>query len=290
MTVPVLETLSQHRCFDGVVGFYRHDAAETACKMKFSVFVPPQAQKGRVPVLYYLAGLTCTEETFMIKAGAQRVAAELGMMLVAPDTSPRGVPLPGDSESWDFGVGAGFYVDATEYPWSRHYRMYSYVTRELPRIINAHFPTDVSRVGIFGHSMGGHGALTIALKNPGDYRSVSAFAPIAAPKQSPWGQKAFTGYLGEDQSQWSDYDATELLRRGKQAVFQPHILIDQGSADPFLDAQLHPHLFAEACREVGQPLVLRRHSGYDHGYYFISTFVEDHLRHHALVLNGKATA
>jgi S-formylglutathione hydrolase len=254
--------------------------------MKFAVFTPPQAQSGRVPVLYYLAGLTCTEETFMIKAGAQRVAAELGIMLVAPDTSPRGVKLPGDTDSWDFGVGAGFYVDATVEPWSRHYRMYTYVTQELRALIEAQFPADTARTGIFGHSMGGHGALTIALRNPERYRSVSAFAPIAAPKQSPWGQKAFSGYLGPDRGQWSQYDATELVAGVKDASRRPPILIDQGLSDQFLQTQLHPHLFEEACRKVGYPLQLRRHEGYDHSYYFISSFVQDHLVHHARILGA----
>jgi S-formylglutathione hydrolase len=235
-------------------------------------------------VLYYLAGLTCTEETFMIKAGAQRIAAELGIMLVAPDTSPRGVKLPGDSDSWDFGVGAGFYVDATVEPWSRHYRMYTYVTQELRSLIEAQFPADSARTGIFGHSMGGHGALTIALRNPDRYRSVSAFAPIAAPKQCPWGQKAFSGYLGPDRGQWSSYDATELVVGVKDAARKPQILIDQGLSDQFLQTQLHPHLFEDACKKVGYPLQLRRHEGYDHGYYFISTFMQDHLVHHARIL------
>jgi S-formylglutathione hydrolase len=268
------------------VGFYKHDAASTACPMKFSVFTPPQAQSGRVPVLYYLAGLTCTEETFMIKAGAQRIAAELGIMLVAPDTSPRGVKLPGDSDSWDFGVGAGFYVDATVEPWSRHYRMYTYVTQELRALVEAQFPADPARTGIFGHSMGGHGALTIALRNPDRYRSVSALAPIAAPKQCPWGQKAFSGYLGPDRGQWSTYDATELVAGVKEAAHRPQILIDQGLSDQFLQTQLHPHLFEEACKKVGYPLQLRRHEGYDHSYYFISTFMQDHLVHHARILRG----
>ena len=280
------ETISKHRCFGGVVGFYKHHAATTACDMRFSVFTPPQAESGPVPVLYYLAGLTCTEETFMIKAGAQRVAAELGIMLVAPDTSPRGVELPGDRASWDFGVGAGFYVDATQEPWSRHYRMYSYVTQELPAIIESEFPADKKRVGIFGHSMGGHGALTIALKNPDRYKSVTAFAPIAAPKRCPWGVKAFTGYLGPDQSQWDAYDATELMLKVKGAGARAPILIDQGLADQFLEQQLHPHFFEEACAKVGQRLTLRNHAGYDHGYYFISSFMEDHLRHHSRILNG----
>jgi len=278
--------ISQPRSFGGVVGFYRHAAATTKCPMRFAVFTPPQAEKGRVPLLYYLAGLTCTEETFMMKAGAQRIAAELGLMLVAPDTSPRGLKIPGESDSWDFGVGAGFYVDATQAPWSANYRMYSYVTQELPALVEGSFPADPERRGIFGHSMGGHGALVLALKNPGRYRSISAFAPIAAPRSCPWGQKAFSGYLGPDAGQWSAYDATELMSQVKDAARRPQILIDQGLADQFLEQQLHPHLFEEACRKVGYALTLRRQPGYDHGYYFISTFMEDHLRHHARALKG----
>ena len=281
MAVIPFEVVSQHRCFKGTVGFYKHEAASTACSMKFSVFTPPQAQSGKVPVLYYLAGLTCTEETFMIKAGAQRVAAELGIMLVAPDTSPRGIKLPGDSDSWDFGVGAGFYLDATVEPWSPHYRMYTYVTQELRSLIEAQFPADPNRTGIFGHSMGGHGALTIALKNPDRYRSVSAFAPIVAPSQVPWGRKALPRYLGADPATWADYDACELVRR---QTFPGTILIDQGEADPFLEAQLKPELFDQACAEAGQPLLLRRHVGYDHSYWFIASFIDDHLRHHAAAL------
>jgi len=280
------EVISQHPCFGGVVGFYRHDSSGTGSSMRFSVFAPPRARSGPVPVLYYLAGLTCTEETFMIKAGAHRIAAELGLMLVAPDTSPRGLQLSGDSDSWDFGVGAGFYVDATQEPWARHYRMYTYVTQELRALVEASFPADRERTGIFGHSMGGHGALTLALRNPQLYRSVSAFAPIAAPSQVPWGQKAFTGYLGPDRSLWRAYDACELVSGVANAAGRPPILIDQGLADPFLEKQLLPHLFEEACRNVGYPLTLRRHEGYDHGYYFISTFMEDHLRHHAQILGS----
>jgi S-formylglutathione hydrolase len=279
-----LEILSEHRCCGGVVGFYRHDATSTRCPMRFAVFTPPQASSRRVPVLYYLAGLTCNEETFMIKAGAQRVAAELGLMLVAPDTSPRNVPLAGDSDSWDFGVGAGFYLDATVEPWVRHYRMESYVTQELPELIEAHFAAAPERQGLFGHSMGGHGALTLALKHPARYRSVSAFAPIAAPCRAPWGQKAFQGYLGPDRGQWREHDASELMLRVADAARRPMILIDQGLADQFLERQLFPERFEEACAQVGQPLTLRRHPGYDHGYYFISTFMEDHLRHHARYL------
>jgi S-formylglutathione hydrolase len=285
MSEAPFETVSRHRCFGGTVGFYKHRSAVNDCTMKFAVFTPPQAERGKVPVLYYLAGLTCTEETFMIKAGAQRRAAELGLMLVSMDTSPRGVPLPGDSDAYDFGVGAGFYLDATQEPWSKHYRMYSYVTSELPSIIDAHFPADTARQGIFGHSMGGHGALTIGLKNPGGrYRSISAFAPIVAPKQVPWGQKAFTNYLGPDRGQWDEYDATVLVSKLKDAERRPALLIDQGLADQFLEQQLRPQVFEEAARDVGLQLTLRRQPGYDHGYYFISSFIEDHLRHHARIL------
>lgn len=278
------ETLSRHGAFGGVVSFHRHAAAETGCAMRFSVFLPPQAERGPVPALWYLAGLTCTEETFMIKAGAQRVAAQLGLALVAPDTSPRGVPLPGDSDHWDFGVGAGFYVDATEKPWSRHYRMDSYVTRELPALVEAHFPVDPRRQGIFGHSMGGHGALTLGIRHPERYRSISAFAPISAPMQCPWGQKAFAGYLGPDRAGWREHDACELIRDLGAAHARPPLLVDQGLADSFLDVQLKPDLLEQACAASGYPLTLRRHAGYDHGYYFISTFMEEHLRHHARCL------
>jgi S-formylglutathione hydrolase len=230
-------------------------------------------------VLFYLAGLTCTEENYMIKAGAQRVAAELGLDLDAPDTSPRGAGVPGETDSWDFGAGAGFYVDATEEPWSRHYRMYSYIL-ELRELVLAALPADPRRVGIFGHSMGGHGALTLALRNPDLFRSVSAFAPIAAPMRCPWGKKAFGGYLGADQTAWRGHDATELVKEAGRALFPNGILVDQGLADKFLAEQLYPEAFEDACRAAGQPLELRRHPGYDHGYYFISTFVEDHLRFH----------
>jgi S-formylglutathione hydrolase len=278
------ETLSRHRSFGGVVSFHRHDAAETSSAMRFSVYLPPQAERRKVPALWYLAGLTCTEETFMIKAGAQRVAAELGIALIAPDTSPRGVPLAGDSETWDFGVGAGFYVDATEAPWSRHYRMYSWITQELRALVERHFPVDARRQGIFGHSMGGHGALTIALRNPDRYRSISAFAPISAPMQCPWGQKAFAGYLGADCESWRAYDASELLRALPTVTGRPPLLVDQGTADPFLEQQLMPERLEQACRDAGYPLTLRRQAGYDHGYYFIATFIDDHLRHHARAL------
>lgn len=276
-----LTLLSEHRCFDGWLRFYAHDSRECRTQMRFSVYRPPQVQARPAPVLYYLAGLTCSEETFMVKAGAQRIAAELGLMLVAPDTSPRLARIPGDDAHWDFGLGAGFYVDATQAPWREHYRMYSYVTRELPQLVQSLGGARPDAQGIFGHSMGGHGALVCALRNPDQYRSVSAFAPIAAPARCPWGEKAFGGYLGENRAGWLAYDATELV----QAHGYPRsILIDQGARDQFLAEQLQPELFAEACRRAGVELKLRFHPHYDHGYYFIATFMEEHLRHHAALL------
>jgi S-formylglutathione hydrolase len=275
----MLEIVNEHACFGGVQRFYRHESREIGLPMRFSVFIPSQAQQGPVPALFYLAGLTCTEETFMIKAGAQRVAAELGLMLITPDTSPRGANVDGESDSWDFGVGAGFYLDATEAKWARHYRMYSYI-QELRELVEKTLPVDAQRIGIFGHSMGGHGALTMALKRPDVFRSVSAFAPIAAPSQCPWGQKAFSGYLGQDTTAWAQYDAT-LLMAGLKTPFPAGILIDQGLGDKFLAEQLYPEAFEAACQTAAQPLTLRRHADYDHGYYFIQTFVEDHLRFHA---------
>jgi len=272
---------SENACFGGTVGFYSHPSTVCNGEMRFSIYLPPQASAGTVPVLYFLSGLTCTEENFMAKAGAQQFAAKYGLMLVAPDTSPRGAGIPGEDDAWDFGTGAGFYVDAIAEPWRSHYRMYSYVTEELPRLIADQFPADPTRQGISGHSMGGHGALICALKHPTRYRSVSAFAPIAAPMQCPWGQKAFSHYLGADQADWRAYDATELVQT-TQLNFP--ILIDQGMADSFLTTQLMPDLFAAACARVGQPLTLRRQERYDHSYYFISTFIEDHLKHHAEAL------
>lgn len=273
-------TRSEQRCFGGVQGFYAHESAACAGEMRFAVYMPPA--KGRVPVLYYLAGLTCTEETFVIKAGAQRVASELGIAIVTCDTSPRASRYPGDDAHWDFGLGAGFYLDATEAPWSSSYRMSTYVTSELRAVVEANFPVSEVR-GIFGHSMGGHGALVLALRNPGLYRSVSAFAPIVAPSRVPWGEKAFGNYLGSDRARWAEWDATSLIATGK---LPGRLLIDQGTADKFLDRELRPELFEEACRAAGQELELRRHEGYDHSYYFIATFVEDHLRHHARALCG----
>lgn len=275
-----VKTLSENKCFGGVQGTFAHESAETRCSMRFGVFLPPQASIGhRVPVLYWLSGLTCTEENFIVKAGAQRVAAELGLALVVPDTSPRGLNIPGDAGSYDFGVGAGFYVDATEAPWSDGYRMYSYVTKELPGVVAADFQVDPLRSGIFGHSMGGHGALTIALKNPHAYKSVSAFAPISSPMRCPWGEKALAGYLGRDRAAWREYDTTALLEdRGWQG---PPFLVDQGTKDPFLDTQLKPHLLKEACDRRNVALNLRMQDGYDHSYFFIASFIEDHLRFHA---------
>jgi S-formylglutathione hydrolase len=278
-----LKTTEEHRCFGGTVGFYSHRSNVCDGEMRFSAYVPPQAGDGPVPVLYYLAGLTCTEETFMVKGGAQRYAAEHGLMLVAPDVSPRGTGIPGEDDDWDFGTGAGFYLDATQNPWSEHYNMYSYVARELPALILKHFPARPRGQGIFGHSMGGHGALVLALNNPELYHSVSAFAPVAAATRSPWGEKAFSGYLGEDRESWRAYDASELVRDRPFADGRT-ILVDQGLDDQFLEEQLDLCIFEEACAAAGQPLELRRHEGYDHGYYFISTFMEDHIRHHAAVL------
>jgi S-formylglutathione hydrolase len=273
--------LNQHACFGGTAGFYSHPS--TTCKgdMKFAVYLPPQAQSEALPVLYFLSGLTCTEENFMTKAGAQQFAAKYGVILVAPDTSPRGAGIPGEDDDWAFGSGAGFYVDATEAPWRSHYQMYSYVTQELPALIAEHFPVMTDRQGIFGHSMGGHGALVCALRNPDQYRSASALAPIVAPSRVPWGQKAFTNYLGADQAAWRSYDASELVLTTQ---LKYPILIDQGSADSFLAKQLIPEVFERACAKAGQPLTLRIQDGYDHSYYFISTFIEDHIRHHSELL------
>jgi S-formylglutathione hydrolase len=278
-TASPLRVLSEHACFGGVQGFYEHPSRECASPMRFSVYRPPQHGARPLPVLYYLAGLTCTEETFAIKAGAQRLAARHGLMLVAPDTSPRGAGVPGEDDDWDFGTGAGFYLDATQASWSKHYRMESYVARELFDIATGVLPGDAGRAGIFGHSMGGHGALTLALRHRDQYRSVSAFAPIAAPSRCPWGQKAFTGYLGDDRKAWAGHDASLLMAQSR-CPYPEGILVDQGLADAFLEEQLYPGEFEAACAQAGQPLTLRRHEGYDHGYYFLSTFMEDHLAFH----------
>ncbi|MDC0834499.1 S-formylglutathione hydrolase [Geitlerinema sp. FC II] len=273
---------SQSRCFDGTTQFYSHPSATCHAEMRFSLYLPPQAETERVPVLYWLSGLTCTEENFMTKAGAQRYAAEYGLILVAPDTSPRNLGLTGEDEDWDFGSGAGFYVDATQEPWNRHYQMYSYVTEELPALVAEAFPVDTSRQSVFGHSMGGHGALVCALRNPSRYQSVSAFAPIAAPMRCPWGEKAFRGYLGGNRQDWKLYDASELVA---SSGWNRPILIDQGEADSFLSqGQLLPEVFEDACKAAGVEVQLRRQPGYDHSYYFMATFMEDHVRYHAAAL------
>jgi len=285
----ILKTLSEHHAFGGVQSFHEHASHEIGLPMRFSVYLPPQAANGRVPALLYLAGLTCNEETFAVKAGAQSMAASLGLALIAPDTSPRGSAvegLPGAADSWDFGIGAGFYLDATEAPWSAHWRMESWIVDELLPLVGQHLPIDGERIGIFGHSMGGHGALTLALRHQGRFRSLSALAPICAPARCPWGEKAFSGYLGADRSRWLAHDASALMQAQAKAPYPQGILIDQGLADKFLADQLHPQHFEAACAQAGQPLTLRRHAGYDHGYYFIASFIGDHLRWHASALSG----
>jgi len=278
-----MEIVSSNKSFGGWHKRYRHRSSSLGCDMVFAVYLPPQAEQpgARLPVLYWLSGLTCTDENFMQKAGAQRLAAELGLAIVAPDTSPRGPDVPGDPDgAWDFGLGAGFYLNATREPWARHYRMYDYVVQELPALIEANFPVDERRA-ISGHSMGGHGALICALKNPGRYRSVSAFAPISNPSNCPWGEKAFSRYLGEDRSLWREWDASLLLAEAKEKL---PILVDQGDRDDFLANQLKPEALQAAAKAAGHPLTLRMQPGYDHSYYFIASFIDDHLRHHAAAL------
>lgn len=280
-----MERVSTSKSFGGEQAVWKHASPALGCDMRFAVFTPPTEVHGPGPwpTLFWLSGLTCTEDNFTVKAGAQRASAELGLMIIAPDTSPRGDHVPDlDPKTYDFGKGAGFYVDATEAPWSANYRMYSYIADELPALIAAHFPADPARFGVFGHSMGGHGALTVHLKHPDKFRSCSAFAPIVAPSSVPWGQKAFGHYLGAGENRWADYDATRLLAsRGPSAA---HLLIDQGTSDQFLAEQLRPELFAEAARLAGQTLTLRMQQGYDHSYFFIATFIEDHLRWHKAAL------
>ena len=275
-----MQTLNEHRCFGGTQRFHQHDSSEIGLPMRYALYLPPEPRA----LLVFLAGLTCTEETFTMKAGAQRLAADLGLALLMPDTSPRGAQVPGESDSWDFGVGAGFYLDATREPWAKRWRMESYLMKELLPLVQRQ--TGLDKAGLFGHSMGGHGALTLALRHPGRFRSLSAFAPIAAPMDCPWGHKALTGYLGEDRAAWAEHDASALMRSQATAPYPGGILVDQGLADKFLTEQLKPEAFEAACAAVGQPLTLRRHAGYDHGYYFIASFVDDHLRHHAAQLGG----
>lgn len=287
MPVMTIETISETRCFGGTMGFYRHPSQVNNCDMQFAVFAPAQAANEKVPVVTFLSGLTCSEENFMVKSGAQRVAAELGIMLVSPDTSPRGDGVADDPDGeYDFGLGAGFYLNATQKPWSQHYQMYDYITTEFQDVIFKNFPGDVARHGLTGHSMGGHGALTIGLRNPQLFRSISAFAPICTTLHSPWGQKALGYYLGDDKATWLQYDAAEVARNVVDASSFSTILIDQGEADIWLQEQLKPELFEAAAAESGLAIELRRHAGYDHGYYFISTFVEDHLRFHADLLGS----
>ena len=276
-----LERVEHRACFGGWQDVYRHRSSVLDCDMNFAIYLPPQAGDGPVPVLYWLSGLTCSEQNFITKAGAQRYAAEHGIAIVCPDTSPRGDDVA-DAEGYDLGKGAGFYVDATEAPWSAHYRMHSYVVDELPALIEANFPVTDARA-ISGHSMGGHGALVVALRNPGRYRSVSAFSPIVAPSQVPWGQKALAAYLGEDREAWTQYDASELV---KVATEKLPLLIDQGDADEFLDGQLRPQLLQAAAEAAGHPLSLRMQAGHDHSYYFIASFIGEHIAHHAAALRG----
>lgn len=282
-----MDLVSESKSFSGRQLVCTHKSQVLGCDMRFAVFTPPKDVHGAEPhpVLYWLSGLTCTEENFISKAGAQRVAAELGLVIVAPDTSPRGEDVPDDPEgAYDFGLGAGFYLDATEEPWSKHYKMQSYTTGELPALIEKEFPADPSRTGIFGHSMGGHGALTIHLKHPDKFRTCSAFSPIVAPCEVPWGKKAFSQYLGADETKWAAYDATALVAKHPSKT---DILIDQGKADQFLEEQLKPERFAVACQASGQSLTLRMQDGYDHSYYFIATFIGDHLRwHHERLKRG----
>ena len=272
-----LEIVSETRSFEGTQRTYRHHSGSTGTPMRFAVFLPPQAARGPVPALWFLAGLTCTEDNFVQKAGAQRVATALGLALIAPDTSPRGDDVP-DVEAWDFGKGAGFYLDATEEPWARNFRMRTYLEAELPALVAAELPVDMTRQSITGHSMGGHGALTIALRNPGRFRSVGALEPIVSPMNCPWGEKALSGYLGQDRESWRAYDACALIADGARL---PEILVEQGTADPYLVKELKPELLEAACRDAAVPLTLNRHEGYDHSYFFIASVIEEHLRWHA---------
>ncbi len=278
-----LKKISSQKVFEGWHQQFSHYSANTNCTMRFGIFLPPQAnKKNKVPVIYWLSGLTCTDENFMQKAGALKKAAELGFAIVAPDTSPRGDDIPDDpKKAYDFGIGAGFYINATQAPWRENYQMYAYVVDELPALIEANFPVSQKRA-LSGHSMGGHGAFMIALKNPEKYSSVSAFSPISNPINCPWGKKAFSHYLGDDESKWKDYDSSKLMRLQKKG---PPAFVDQGSADNFLEEQLHPHALTKSAQESGYPLTLRMQAGYDHSYYFISTFIDEHLQFHADHLN-----
>jgi S-formylglutathione hydrolase len=276
-----MKQIEQHACFGGSQEVWQHASSTLGCDMDFAVYLPPQAKQGPCPVLYWLSGLTCNEQNFITKAGAQNFAAQHGIIVVAPDTSPRGEGVAND-EAYDLGQGAGFYLNATREPWAAHYRMYDYIVQELPALVDAHFPTTTAR-GISGHSMGGHGALVIALRNPGMFRSVSAFSPIVAPSQVPWGEKAFSAYLGDDREAWLEWDATALVAKATERL---PLLVDQGDADNFLEAQLKPHLLRDACETAGHPLTLRLQPGYDHSYYFIASFIGEHIAHHAKAMKG----
>lgn len=277
-----LTLVSSNKCFGGLQKVYSHFSSTLKCTMKFAIFLPPKSEAAPVPLLYWLSGLTCTEQNFIQKAGAQKYASELSLAIVCPDTSPRGCNIEGEEDSWDLGTGAGFYVDATQGKWKENYKMYSYVTKELPSLME-NFPVDTKRQGIFGHSMGGHGALTCALKNPGMYKSVSAFAPICNPVDCPWGKKAFSNYLGDDQKAWEEHDATCLVQKYRGPPLM--LLVDQGTEDGFLkDQQLLPERLLEASQKNGVGITLRMQEGYDHSYFFIATFIEDHLKHHAAAL------
>ncbi len=281
--INTLTEIAATKCFGGWLKRYKHPSTSLNCDMIFAVYLPPQAETQNVPVLWWLSGLTCTDENFMQKAGAQRIAAELGIAIICPDTSPRGLDLPGEHDSYDFGSGAGFYVNATQEPWKTHYRMYDYITQELPALVMANLPLN-GRESISGHSMGGHGALVLALRQPDRYASVSAFAPITNPSNCPWGEKAFSGYLGAYRGTWAQYDACKLIstRQSQQELF-----VDQGEADNFKTEQLRPDQLQAVCKEVGHPLIYRSHSDYDHSYFFIASFIEDHLRYHAKHLLGE---
>lgn len=277
----MIEEIESSKIFGGQQKRFKHHSTTLNCEMTFSVYLPEQSSEKKLPAIYWLSGLTCNDQNFVIKAGGQRLANEKGIIIITPDTSPRGENIP-DDEAWDFAQGAGFYLNATQSPWSQHYKMYDYITKELPSIINETQPVDPERISIMGHSMGGHGALTIALKNPGMYKSVSAFAPICSPTQCPWGEKAFSNYLGDDKNSWEQYDACLLIANAQERL---HLLVDQGSADNFLVEQLKPELLSQACEAANHPLTLRMHEGYDHSYNFIASFIEEHFNHHAQALN-----
>lgn len=280
-----LNEVSSNRSFGGYQKVFSHDSKELGCQMNFAIYLPPQAEDGEVPVIYWLSGLSCTEQNFIMKSGVQRYAAEHNIIVVAPDTSPRGCNIPGEDDSYDFGTGAGFYLDATQEPWKKNYRMFSYISRELPEIITSNFPASKERQSIMGHSMGGHGALVCALKNPGKYRSVSTFAAICNPSIGTWGQKAFSGYLGPVESNsWTDWDATQLVKKYSGPPLE--ILLDQGKADPRLETDLFPENFVRACKESEIPVILHMRDGYDHSYYYIATFIEEHIKHHVKFLRA----